>query len=413
MSVTTTQLTTADSAGFVPQLWCKKALDVLRNNIVLAKMIRKDVDYTGQDFQSEGKTLNIPYPGTFTAQDKAANAVANVQAPVGGATVALTLSKYKTVDFIVEDYAAAQANDNLLTRWVQPAVIAMVEKLEADLITMYTSLTGIPSGVQGGHSGYMTYADIASMRKNFNDLKIPQSERFIMVSDKDEIGILQDTAISNYYAFAQANSIGTGKPAPLAGFDIIQSQLVPSAASAGTHGYQTITPSAGDSTTFSLTNGGQTTTAAFALTYGTATAQQVAAALQSLSSLSGTPVSVSGPAGGPWIANFGKASVGSTTGTRLDGTTGTITVTDAGGTPAATTFNLALHPDAMIMANRQFRPIDTDMGVKEAQMTDPESGLSIRVLWQYSMDYRGPRLGFDMLYGFTPLRPSFGAYILA
>ena len=84
--------TMADTAGFIPQAWAQRALDILRTNIVLARLVTKD-----QSFEPgwRGKTLNIPYPGTFTAQDKAADAQATVQTPTGGATVSVTLNKHK------------------------------------------------------------------------------------------------------------------------------------------------------------------------------------------------------------------------------------------------------------------------------------------------------------------------------
>src|SRR5689334_3476747 len=115
--------TILDSSGFIPQTWALEALNVLRNRITLAKLIAKDTDMTEGGWQ--GKQLNIPYPGTFAAQDKVAGTAVTAQAPTGGATVSLSLSKHKVVDFLVEDYGAAQANGDALSRFVNPAIVAL------------------------------------------------------------------------------------------------------------------------------------------------------------------------------------------------------------------------------------------------------------------------------------------------
>ena len=49
--------------NFIPEIWANSALEVLRNQIVAARLITKDTDITGSF--SVGDVLNIPVPGTF------------------------------------------------------------------------------------------------------------------------------------------------------------------------------------------------------------------------------------------------------------------------------------------------------------------------------------------------------------
>ena len=114
-----------DASGFLPQVWAAEALPILRNLIRLAKLITTDTDMGEAGWK--GKQLNIPYPGTFTAQAKAINSVAVVQTPAGGASVPLTLSQHQTVDFLLEDFAQAQASTDVMMRYIQPAIVALVE----------------------------------------------------------------------------------------------------------------------------------------------------------------------------------------------------------------------------------------------------------------------------------------------
>lgn len=213
--------TMADTAGFIPQVWAQKALDVLRTQIVLARLVSKDSDF---EPAWKGKTLNIPYPGTFTAQDKAADTAAVLQTPTGGATVAVNLNKHKTVDFIVEDVARAQASSDLLDRYVRPAAIALGDAVEDDLFALYTGFVANAVGTSGTD---VTSATIRNARKKMNDNKAPMSGRSLIVSSKDEISLLGDTNLQTFFAMQRGSAIANGSIGNLYGFDTYMSQRVP------------------------------------------------------------------------------------------------------------------------------------------------------------------------------------------
>lgn len=396
--------TIVDNSGFIPQTWALEALSILRNVLVLPKLITTDADYNEVGWQ--GKTLNIPYPGTFTAQDKAAGTATTAQTPSGNATTSLTLSKHKVVDFIVEDYAQAQANQDLLTRYVEPAVVALAEQLENDLWTTLTSFTTTPVGTAGTD---LTGATLFTARKALNQAKAPMTDRYIVYSPKDEVKILQDSNLQNYFAFARPTDLEDGQLAPgLAGFKPYMSQLVPS----NTNNPQVVTvngsPTGG---TFTLTYNGLTTAT---IAYNAA-ASAVQSALRALTGM-GTDVAVSGSSGGPYTVTFSGAHANNPPlmtgdGTALTGGSG-MSVTVAGGSTTAT-YNMAFHKSAIMMAMRPFAAIPDGSGVATATVTDPVSGISIRVLKQYRVEYRAEFVGFDILYGFTALRPGLGQVVLS
>lgn len=295
----------ADTGGFIPQVWAQRALDILRSNIVLARLVAKDADF---EAGWKGKTLNIPYPGTFTAQDKAADGTANVQTPTGGATVSLTLNKHKYVDFTVEDVARAQSSTELLDRYVTPAAVAIAEVVEDDLFALYAGL----SGSVGTTGTDITAATIRATRKKLNDNKVSTSGRFMVVSSKDEISLLGDSALAAFFAQQRAEAVAEGSVGKLYGFDTYMSQRVPVVA--------------------------------------------------------GSPDS---------------------------------------------TKNIAGTKDAFILATRPFQDPPANSGVQVATIKDDASGLIIRVMHQYSMDARGVRVGFDILYGVSELRDPCGVVVLS
>lgn len=296
----------AGTAGFIPSVWANTALDVLRSNIVLAKRVARDWKFNDQ--QSQGKTINIPYPGKFTAQKKAPNTPATTQTPTGGTTIPVTLSEHAYVDFIVEDVAEAQSNGQLMMRYVKPAIIAIAEALEDDLFTLLPDFTA-----QIGTAGTdLSKADIIAARQALNTAKNPKTDRTMVISDKDEAALLGDPTLAAYFAQSRAEGVAEGSLGRLYGFDVFNSQQIP--------------------------------------------------------------------------------------------------VVDA--SPDVTQ-NFAFHEDAIVLATRPLKgiPEGAAAGAQEHTQVDEESGLLIRVIYQYSMAERGGRVGFDILYGFAQLRDEAGVLV--
>lgn len=294
--------TTADTAGFIPQIWAQRALDILRANITMTRLVARDSDF---EAGWRGKTLNIPYPGKFTANKKTADNPTALQLPVGGATVPVVLDQHAYVDWLVEDVAramTAQGAPDLIDRYIEGSVIALAEQIETDLFALY-STGSVP--VVGTYGTDISAATIRSARKAFNDAKVPQAGRSMVFSTKDEIALLADSTLVNYFAFAKPEAVAEGSMGSLYGFDLYVSQLVPVTAA--------------------------------------------------------TPLQ---------------------------------------------TNNLALARDGFLFASRPFLPALPGSGVREAQVNDVVSGISIRFQVFYSMADRAVRAGFDILYGVKALRPT-------
>lgn len=211
----------ANTAGFIASAWANRALDVLRANIVLAKLVMKDTDV---EPGWRGQTLNVGYPGTFTASDKAADGTATVQTPSNGATVAITLNKHKYVDFIVEDVARAQASSELMDRYVQPSVVALAEQVESDLFALYSSAGQATIGTTGTD---LAASLLRTAKKTMTDRKLPLAPRYGVISTKDEIALLGDSTLATYFAYSRSQGVSDGSIGNLYGFELYPSQLVP------------------------------------------------------------------------------------------------------------------------------------------------------------------------------------------
>lgn len=306
MTIASIGRTQAATAGFIPTIWAQKALDILRSNIVLAKTVARDYEY---ETHWKGETLNIPYPGTFTAQAKTEGTPATAQQPANAGMVAVTLTQNKIVDFVIEDFARAQTNVNLMDQYINSAMVALAEDLENYLFTFYTSFTG---GTVGTSGTALARSSITAARELLNTNKAPTQDRYLILSTASEESILLDSTLQTYFAYARSQGITNGSIGMIDGFDIRMSQLVPVVA----------------------------------------------------------------------------------------------------GTPNSTKC-LAYHKDAVLLAVRPLPDAGDDPSVTCVVLSDPESGLSIRMQYQYRIDYRGMYIGFDMLYGGVALRPTLGVVALS
>lgn len=398
----------SDTAGFIPQSWATEALKVLRQNIAMVKTIARDSDFNDMSFK--GKSLTVPYPGTFTAQAKTAGSLATVQTPSNGSSVTLTLSQHNTVDFILEDvdFSQAQSGMKMMEAYGEAAGVALAEQIETDTMALYNTFTG---GVTGTAGVDMTSSVFRLTRKALNDNKAPMSDRSFIVSTKDASALLGDTNLQTYFAFNNTQALKEGSIGRFMGFDIFESQFINAVSG---HETQTVIIGGGATGgTFTLTYGAQTTAG---IAFG-ATAAAVQAALVALSTItSAANVSVSGlgTSGSPYVVSFvGTLATGATalTGSAASLTGGTPTITLADATTQGTR-NLAYHKNAVMIA---FRPLDTPStaGVEVAYANDPMSGVTLRILMQYQPQYRGVYVAYDILYGLVGLRNTQGVVALS
>jgi len=86
-------------------------------------------------------------------------------------------------------------------------------------------------------------------------------------------------------------------------------------------------------------------------------------------------------------------------------------VPTTGSAPIAT-HDLAFDPGAIILASRALPQAPTGEGTAQATVTDPNSGLVLRVTMSYNNDNLGTQVTIDTLYGVSILRDAKGFQVL-
>lgn len=213
-------ITSTVISPFVSQIWANTALEVLRANINLAKLVTTDSDVAA--FQV-GQTLHIPYTGTFVANTKTEGSNVTTQTPTATDTQ-VTLNKHKEVTFLVEDFAQALADTNYLRQYyMDAAVVAIAEQVETDLLALVASFS-----TQVGTAGTaLTASTLRTVNQTFTTNKVPAGNRHIVIDPKDTASLLSDTSLQYYFANATPEDIENGILARnLYGLTVHESQLL-------------------------------------------------------------------------------------------------------------------------------------------------------------------------------------------
>src|SRR4051794_22284542 len=91
----------SDVDDSIPTLVAAEALGALYANTVIANVVNRDYE---NSFAQAGQSINIPFLGSLTANDKAVDTDITLNAPTD-TKVTLTLDKHVEVSFVVEDTA--------------------------------------------------------------------------------------------------------------------------------------------------------------------------------------------------------------------------------------------------------------------------------------------------------------------
>lgn len=220
-------INTTTIAPFIPQIWANEALEILRNNIVLAPLVTKDTDVA---VFNVGDTLHIPYAGTLVAHDKVQNQPVTKQA-VNPTDTAVKLDKHKEVTILLEDFAKAVAQPLTSQEYVKAQVIALAEQVETDLFSLYSSF----SGSLGTAGTDLDAAVLRAANKKFTDNKVPRGNRHLIVSTKDSAALLGDDHLQSFFSYnAARGDITNGLIAQdIYGLQLHESQMVPAVTSSG------------------------------------------------------------------------------------------------------------------------------------------------------------------------------------
>src|SRR5580700_6384741 len=139
-------ITSANVANAIVKLVAADALPVLVGNLVMGNLVDRDYEPA---LAHAGDTINVPIPPVMQANNILEGGTVQTQNPnLGNAQI--VLNTHAEATFQIPDVTKVLAVPDLLRLYMQPAVIALAEMIEGDLLNLYSQFTAnAPVGTAG------------------------------------------------------------------------------------------------------------------------------------------------------------------------------------------------------------------------------------------------------------------------
>ena len=139
-------ITSANVANAIVKLVAADALPVLVGNLVMGNLVDRDYEPA---LAHAGDTINVPIPPVMQANNILEGGTVQTQNPnLGNAQI--VLNTHAEATFQIPDVTKVLAVPDLLNIYMQPAVAAIAQKVESDLLNLYAGFTAnLPVGTPG------------------------------------------------------------------------------------------------------------------------------------------------------------------------------------------------------------------------------------------------------------------------
>ena len=216
-------ITSNNVANAIVKLVAADALPALMGNLVMGNLVNRDYE---PSLAQAGDTINVPIPPTLVANNIAEGGSVVTQNPnLGNAQI--ILDTHAEATFLVPDVMKVLAVPDLLRLYMQPAVVALAEKIESDLMGLYPLFTANTPVGTGGTA--ITEAVVDAAETALFSAKVAASAAKYLVVDPGTYSTLrQIPRFSEYNTAGDAGlrALVDGAVGKMKDFYIFRSQFV-------------------------------------------------------------------------------------------------------------------------------------------------------------------------------------------
>lgn len=216
-------ITSANLANAIVKLVAVDALPALLGHLVMGNLVNRDFEPT---LASAGDTVNVPIPPVMQAYNIAEGGTVTTQNPNLG-SAQIVLNTHAEATFQIPDVTKVIAVPDLLRLYMQPAMVALAEKMESDLLGLYSQFTANAPVGTGGTA--LTEASIDTAETALFNAKVAASEPKYLVVDGTAYSQLRQ--IPRFSEYEKAGTSGAaaltdGTVGKLKDFHVYRSQFV-------------------------------------------------------------------------------------------------------------------------------------------------------------------------------------------
>jgi hypothetical protein len=171
-------ITSANVATAIVKLVAAEALPVLVGNLVMGNLVNRDYEPV---LAQAGDTINVPIPPVMVANNiiDGIGLVQPQNPPLGNAQI--VLNTHVEATFQIPDVIKVLAVPDLIKIYMQPAVAAIAQRIENDLLSLYAGFTLNPTVGTAGSP--ITEATIDAAETALFLARVPSSDQKFIVVD--------------------------------------------------------------------------------------------------------------------------------------------------------------------------------------------------------------------------------------
>jgi hypothetical protein len=222
-------ITSANVASAIVKLVAADALPALVGNLIMGNLVNRDYEPT---LAQAGDTVNIPIAPQLVANNLAEGGTVSPQNPSLG-NAQIVLNTHAEATFLIPDVTKVLAVPDLLKVYMQPAVVAIAEKIEGDLLNLYAGFTAnAPVGTAGTP---VTEAILDQAETSLFQAKVPSSQpKYLIVDSNTYSAMRQIPRFSEYQTCGDAglHTMIDGTIGKIKDFFVFRSQYVQKTGSA-------------------------------------------------------------------------------------------------------------------------------------------------------------------------------------
>jgi hypothetical protein len=216
-------ITSANLAHAIVKLVAADALPALVGNLVMGNLVNRDFEPT---LAQAGDTVNIPVPPSMTANNLIEGGSVVTQNPdLGNAQI--VLNTHAEATFQIPDVTKVLAVPDLLQIYMQPAMVAIAERIETDLLNLYSGFSSnLPVGTAGTA---ITEAVIDAAETALFQGKVPMAEpKYLVVDAATYSQLRQINRFSEYNSAGDAGlrALIDGTVGRIKDFFVFRSQFI-------------------------------------------------------------------------------------------------------------------------------------------------------------------------------------------
>lgn len=361
------------------------ALPRLIENLVFPNLIYKD--YSNDYEVGKGATIQVRKPVILTASDFDASTGVTAQ-DIKEKSVEVTLDKLATVDAEFGAISRAVDVDDLNRLFIEPAAVALAEKINSDGLALYKDIPYFCGTVGTTPDGLDDFANAAKVLDNN---KVPTTLRRGVWNADAMAAFRQIGAIVNAEKSGSTEALRAGSIGNIFGIDNYMAQGVksvsstaPTAGGTGASGYKVKTAVTADDDVILVSN---------ASASGTLSGSVKAGDLVTIGGKQYTIMQDATAASNELAIKLDRAI--------------TCSANDAATLACGGAQNLVFHQNAFAFVTR---PLAAPAGVES--YTTSYNGVSLRVTRGYDMQYKKEMISMDVLYGYKTMYPEMAVRVL-